>query len=71
MSGCCDVVLDTEEFANMTVAMPLTSEKPTFRKHLKLFTEEISKIYFLKWIDLVRINNYSCCIVKKTLWKMK
>uniref|UniRef100_A0A336LPL4 CSON010168 protein n=1 Tax=Culicoides sonorensis TaxID=179676 RepID=A0A336LPL4_CULSO len=41
-SGCCDVVLDTEEFANTSSAMQLTSERPTFRKHLKLFTEEMS-----------------------------
>lgn len=43
--GCCDVVLDQEEFANMTEAMQFSSERPTFRKHLKLFTEEISRLY--------------------------
>lgn len=45
MLGCCDVVLDQEEFANMSEAIQFSSERPTFRKHLKLLTEEISRFF--------------------------
>ncbi|XP_063701421.1 uncharacterized protein LOC134831590 isoform X3 [Culicoides brevitarsis] len=41
-TGCCDVVLDQDEFVNTSVLMQNSSEKPSFRKHLKLLTENTS-----------------------------
>jgi len=42
--GCCDVVLDSQEFANSSTALANLSllERKTFRKHLNVYTGEIS-----------------------------
>ncbi|XP_055707948.1 resistance to inhibitors of cholinesterase protein 3 isoform X3 [Phlebotomus papatasi] len=41
-SGCCDVVLDSDEFANVSSTLSSMEHPKIFRKNINLFTGEIS-----------------------------
>lgn len=41
--GCCDVVLDSDEFANVSSTLSSMEHPKIFRKNINLFTGEISK----------------------------